>query len=96
MVEEDKPDIAVEAKEKAKLSKETKRQEAFDAEESKRFLINLFRDKDINRTSKWEKVYDILAEDDRFHLIKSVKDRKQIFKEFVQQKKDQHKIRFGV
>ena len=90
-MEEEKPDVPVEIKQQAKTGKETSKQEVFDIEEGKRHLVNLFRDYDINRESKWDRVYESLAEDDRFHLIKSVKDRKQIFKEFVQQKKDEHK-----
>ena len=67
------------------------RPDVTDPDEMRRVLFSLFRDYGINMDSKWEKTFEELDHDDRFHLVKNIKDRKQIFKEFVNQEKENYK-----
>lgn len=54
-------------------------------------LFNVFREKGVDHESKWDKVYDMLGQDERFQLVANVKDRKRIFKTFVENAKNAFK-----
>lgn len=57
----------------------------------RKMLFTVFRDKGINAESKWDRVLEDLDHDERFLLVKNIKDRKKVFKEFVNQEKDKYK-----
>ncbi len=54
-------------------------------------MFNVFREKGINHESKWDKVYDSLLQDERVQLVTNVKDRKSIFKKYIEMEKSSFK-----
>jgi hypothetical protein len=74
-----------------KQEKEKPRTAIIDYDEATLVLFNVFREKGIDHESKWDKVYDMLNQDERFQLVPNVKDRKKIFKTFVENAKNAFK-----
>lgn len=65
--------------------------EVTNPEEARKLLFALFRDKEIQTTTKWEEVREQLQDDERFTMVPSLKDRKQIFKKYIETEKANYK-----
>lgn len=61
-----------------------KKKEITNPEEAKRFLFELFREKDISSTTKWDEVLEMLGTNEQFNMISSLKEKKGIFKRFIE------------
>ena len=66
-----------------------------DYEEAKRLLYNIFSEMGINGESKWEKCLLELNNDDRFRLVKSLKDCKKIFQSYVSDKRSEDRFQLN-
>lgn len=67
------------------VSKELEKKPAFaNSEDAKRFYFALFREHEITYSSKWDEVLELLGNNDRFNTISSLKERKNIFKKFIE------------
>lgn len=51
-------------------------------------LYDIFAEKGVNHESKWDKLFPELSLDNRFLLVKNVKDSKRIFKSYVENQKN--------
>lgn len=60
-------------------------------EEAKRIFINLLREKGINMSQKWETVNTLLKNEERFNVIKTMKEKRQIYQDFISQAKKEER-----
>ena len=68
-----------------------KKEEIIDYDESRKILYSLFKDVGVDSQSRWDKYFDILQKDKRFKIIQNFKDKKIIFKEYVENEKNIYK-----
>lgn len=54
-------------------------------------LFDLFHEKGIGSETSWEKVYDLLHTNERFLMVPNVKDRKRIFRKYIDLGKENFK-----
>lgn len=60
-------------------------------EEARRVFISLLKEKGINMSMKWEQVNNMLKNEDRFHIIKTMKEKRQIYQDFISQAKKEER-----
>lgn len=63
---------------------ETALGQSYSAEEARRVLINLFREKGVTGEMSWERTFELLHGETRFQMVSCPKERKRIFKQFVE------------
>lgn len=74
-------------------TQERKETKILTIEEARKVFFNLFREKEVTSDTKWEKVIQLLGNDDRFNSLPRMKDRKQVFKEYVESERQNFRKR---
>lgn len=60
-------------------------------EEARRIFTSLLKEKNISMTMKWEQVNNFLKNEERFHVIKTMKEKRQIFQDYISQVKKEER-----
>ena len=60
-------------------------------EEARRIFTSLLKEKNISMTIKWEQVNNLLKNEERFHVIKTMKEKRQIFQDYISQVKKEER-----
>lgn len=68
-----------------------RRIEITDPEEAQRHLFTLFREREIPINSKWDETLELLQNDERFLMVPNIKDRKHIFKKYIEIERTNYK-----